>query len=673
MAEPTQLAIETLRQNPDTADAFAQKFGESALAKYMPEGSYAAGVARSVGQGLTFGFADELTAGAKALFGKGSYSELVEEERRALHQFREQNPEAYAYEIASAFAIPGLGLIKGTTTAAKTARAIAGSGPTTGLRATTRGAVEGALYGAGASDARNPAELALGAGIGGVAGAPLGYVGKKAGDAVGNLMRRGPALSQADQAAVPAATKVIQKAMTDVGPGQAGRLAAEGMPPTEAYRATLGQMGPDATIADAMGSPGESLLRGVSQGSSDARDIITDPLRKRAEREYDRLVSEGERLLDAKVSANYFAREIDSQAEEAAEKLYREAALATTPGSVIDNAQVSSLFRKQPDYDYSPDFRKAYNKAKDEARRAGIDMGRDFDDFINKEQYSIAELKLLVQGFKPMIETAKKVKFNAKEYASLTQIRNALQDRLKEINPTYAEANEVREIGYRTLEAVDLGREIVKRDSQKFDDDILDEFLKNVKHPNELMGLRSGALFAISQLGDNAKTSLATRIKKSRTLQRRLEKLFSTPESYQEFLNTLGTQEKFRKTLDVVQAGSQTQRAGADIADVFGDDLLPDLATAASGVATPNLVARGGQFILDNVRKIRNEKLAKELATMIALPEPGLALQKLDQIERIYKNLSFSDRAIINQIRRGLSSGLAKAPGGFINEQLNMP
>ncbi|MGB1538290.1 MAG: hypothetical protein ACPHAN_11300, partial [Pseudomonadales bacterium] len=102
-------------------------------------------------------------------------------------------------------------------------------------------------------------------------------------------------------------------------------------------------------------------------------------------------------------------------------------------------------------------------------------------------------------------------------------------------------------------------------------------------------------------------------------------------------------------------------------------DLLPDLATAASGVATPNLVARGGQFILDNVRKIRNEKLAKELATMIVLPEPGLALQKLDQIERIYKNLSFSDRAIINQIRRGLSSGLAKAPGGFINEQLNMP
>ena len=51
------------------------------------------GVARSVGQGLTFGFGDELTALARSLFGAESYDDLVQEERDALDLFREQHPE----------------------------------------------------------------------------------------------------------------------------------------------------------------------------------------------------------------------------------------------------------------------------------------------------------------------------------------------------------------------------------------------------------------------------------------------------------------------------------------------------------------------------------------------------------------------------------------------------
>ena len=54
---------------------------------------YAAGIARSAGQGITFGYGDELTAFIKSRFGKNSYEELVEHEREELEKFRKENPE----------------------------------------------------------------------------------------------------------------------------------------------------------------------------------------------------------------------------------------------------------------------------------------------------------------------------------------------------------------------------------------------------------------------------------------------------------------------------------------------------------------------------------------------------------------------------------------------------
>ena len=58
-------------------------------------------VIRAAGQGISFGFGDEIAALVKSSIGDQTYEEAVAEERRKLEAFREGNaPLAYGLEIA---------------------------------------------------------------------------------------------------------------------------------------------------------------------------------------------------------------------------------------------------------------------------------------------------------------------------------------------------------------------------------------------------------------------------------------------------------------------------------------------------------------------------------------------------------------------------------------------
>ena len=129
--------------------------------------STASDVARAGFQGLTFGFGDELVALAKSL-GDKTYEEAIAEEREALERFREESPQ-YAYPIEIAASIPtsllGVGLLgRGAQAAGRFIPSALKSAP---VGAAATGAVEGALYGAGAAE---EGERLAGAGIGGAAG-----------------------------------------------------------------------------------------------------------------------------------------------------------------------------------------------------------------------------------------------------------------------------------------------------------------------------------------------------------------------------------------------------------------------------------------------------------------------------------------------------------------------
>jgi hypothetical protein len=140
---------------------------------------YFRGLARSAGQGVTFGFGDELEAAIRAI-GPETYGEEVAKIRADIAKFQETNPySAFGAELAGAIPASvagGVGLAS------------------LGVRGIGKiGAIEGALYGAGTGE--DAASRAVGAAIGAPVGAVAGKVGEKAvagiAPLIGRFMKRG--------------------------------------------------------------------------------------------------------------------------------------------------------------------------------------------------------------------------------------------------------------------------------------------------------------------------------------------------------------------------------------------------------------------------------------------------------------------------------------------------
>ena len=96
-------------------------------------------VGRSVAQGVLFGYGDEAEALVRSAFDKSkTYDEFLEESRKGLQQIREKAPAvAYGTEIAG-------GITTGLAGLGRTALARLGTG--------TRAAIEGGIYGTGATE-----------------------------------------------------------------------------------------------------------------------------------------------------------------------------------------------------------------------------------------------------------------------------------------------------------------------------------------------------------------------------------------------------------------------------------------------------------------------------------------------------------------------------------------
>ena len=131
------------------------------------------GAGRSLAQGATFGFADELEALTKSLAGQGTYEQNLAALELAKQRYGQQNPKtALATEIAGGLPyalLPFLGTAKYAQMASQAAPMVR-AGVTAGASAVT-GALTGALGGAGAAGV---GERMAGAQAGGTLGGLVG-------------------------------------------------------------------------------------------------------------------------------------------------------------------------------------------------------------------------------------------------------------------------------------------------------------------------------------------------------------------------------------------------------------------------------------------------------------------------------------------------------------------
>ena len=176
-------AVEVQSASPvDIQEAFANLDLEVGDVDISPDSytSFLSGVLRSLGQGVTFGSADEMEAAVRAALGEGGYTELRDQIRANLDQFRDENTAlAFGLEIGASMLTP-VGAVAGATRLAPAAgRAMGQTLRTQPIRTTAAG---GALYGAGTAEEISdiPLQAALGGAIGLGAGAVTPIISRRA-------------------------------------------------------------------------------------------------------------------------------------------------------------------------------------------------------------------------------------------------------------------------------------------------------------------------------------------------------------------------------------------------------------------------------------------------------------------------------------------------------------
>jgi hypothetical protein len=262
--KPAQTAV-----NPQTKQMLAHDGKDWVPVPVKSKGvlNYIDDAVRSIANGVTFGFADEIAAKGNELLGRGTYDENVKQERAR----DEQIPAAIAIpgQIAGAMAVP-LGAAAG--------------GATMGAKM-LRGAGVGGLFGAasGAGQGEDFTDRAAKAAVGGVAGAAIGSVAPplvegaiQGARAVAQPFINGVrgALNPADEAARRVATALQRDVKIDPA-------AKNSLTPTE-FVVNAGS-GEPAAVMDMGGETTRALARSAANTSPEGRQLFNNTINDRYE------------------------------------------------------------------------------------------------------------------------------------------------------------------------------------------------------------------------------------------------------------------------------------------------------------------------------------------------------------------------------------------------------
>lgn len=544
---------------------------------------------RSLASGATFGFADELAAGANALLGIGDY-----ETNLAAEQARDA-------DIPTALRVPGqiAGAIGGTVAAAPVlgpAAVAAGVGklPTV-ARAALAGTAGGAAFGAGEAEPGTRGEGAVkGALTGGVVGASaVPFV--RGGAAIGDAVRR--AMSPRRQAAADLQRAVARDADTPLS--LAGRLA-------DASKDRQGV----ATLADVGGENVRGLVERVAQTPGAGRTKVIPALTGRQQSQLLRVGTDLGRLTKTSDSAVRAIQKTIEQRATAAKPLY-EAAY---------NFQAEAV----------PEIVEAW------ARETGQGWGRSVLNSTGlkrtlQTEYGIqdvvrAPLMVLIDAWKKSVDDLVGAAPGSNQSRVLAQMRDRVLAPVDQANPVYAQARNAWAGPSRYLEAIESGRGIL---SSKTSAEELRATLAAMSEA-EREGFRIGAVSAIrGKMGsDSAKLGDMTKYLRSPEMREKVAAIMPTEEAADAWRRRLDFEVGLSELTARSLGNSATARRLAELEDskgIAGDIIVDALAGSPVQSLWRQVVVGAPKKVRDTLRS-RSDRV---LADILLDPNAGRDIEPL--------------------------------------------
>lgn len=261
-------------------------------------------VIRSVAQGVTFGWADELAAGGNALLGSGTYQENLAQEQarnKSIPPSTGIPAEMAGGALSTLATAPVAGPLAALLNVSKLPRSV---------RAATGGTMTGAVYGAGEA---TPDSRAEGAVTGGAIG---GTVGPVVAPVAAGLARTGRALRDATTPQANVSADLARAIERDAMTPQGVLLKAQ-----ELNRTRPGV----ATAADAGGENVKGLVERVAQTPGAGRTIVIPALTARQQGQMARLTNDLQTLTGTRQTATQAINDTMQQRATAAKPLYNRA------------------------------------------------------------------------------------------------------------------------------------------------------------------------------------------------------------------------------------------------------------------------------------------------------------------------------------------------------------
>lgn len=523
-------------------EGFTQESFAKALNLVKQSGGKTAefGAGRSLAQGATFGFADELESLVKSLAGKGTYEQNLAALELAKQKYGQQNPKtALATEIAGGLPyalVPFLGTAK-YAQMAREAAPLARAGITAGTSATT-GALTGALSGAGgAGVGERMAGAQAGGTFGGIVGgaAPIvtkgiGMAGSKAVDVTSGI----PVVQQVGKAVGLATGQTVDAA------NRAKAKLLEAMYRDKVSPADLEKMIQAATkpvgIVDIAGENVRSLADVAQKYPSEARQAAKVALEERAAGQGERIQGDISKYLGGFTDPFEYTTAIAKRQQQLSSPLYQK---AYSYGQVTDPKVLKFL--------ELPQFKKAAKEAQDllAAEGRAVDMSMPTVEVLDQVKRGLDVLiKRETDPFGKITDLGRIYKNKKNEF--LSELDSAV--------PDYGRARAAFAGEAELLDATKLGKDFYKQTAAEANR----TFAK--LSPSEQEAYKVGALDAVKEKIQTAKDTadIRKRIFGSPAERNRVSSLFPDQDTFKQFEKDMMTESIMRRTQEKILGNSAT-------------------------------------------------------------------------------------------------------------------